>query len=520
MDPLYAFCICNEPLLASELAVTQVRLNQLLDMVPGALADEEAMLLFRGASLARGGCVMKVGACFNRPTMALAVGVAAQPEATRTRFYCVAPRRRSGEAGDDAIKDYQALRHATETLGCTPIADLVLLPSPADIAAWSEPIGVLCTRASDYELTRETIDTWLPFLSSEGAILFHDAAGEASAKIIAALESSGFNRGGQAANTVLLRRSTAQHRGRRSLSERSPALDVVGEFARAQNIDPKPVVNRFDLSSFVTVAHRYVYVEVPKAACTTLKYFITELEKAPCELQQKPYLRETRRSMLIHQRKYVDLPTLLDLNAVDLRRILSGQSGYFIFGLVRNPFSRLVSVFESKIRLLEPGFRAVGLRWAAAEPNSDVHGAFRNFVEAELQSLAVAEHHFTPQYELLFPQLVPYTKIFQLEQFAEFERAFVSHLQSLGVQDIPQFKERNRALYPDWRLYYDRATAAHVANFYAKDFEAFGYDPQSWRHGPEPQELRTSPTEAYWRREVMERNELIEFLYELLRKAP
>src|SRR5260370_24372503 len=146
---------------------------------------------------------------------------------------------------------------------------------------------------------------------------------------------------------------------------------------------------------------------------------MTELEKAGCELQKKLYLRETRRRMLIHQRDYIDLPTLMDLDAADLRQILGGQSGFFVFGLVRNPFSRLVSAFESKVRLLEPGFRAIGLRWAAAEQNSDVRRTFRDFVEAELGPLAEAEHHFTAQYDLLYPQVVPYTKLFQLEAFSE-----------------------------------------------------------------------------------------------------
>ena len=85
---------------------------------------------------------------------------------------------------------------------------------------------------------------------------------------------------------------------------------------------------------------------------------------------------------------------------------------------------------------------------------------------------------------------------------------------------IPEFTDRNRNVYPDWRLYYDRPTAERVARIFAEDFAAFGYDLDSWRLGREVPELRTSATEAYWRREVMERNELIEFLYELLRTNP
>jgi hypothetical protein len=149
-----------------------------------------------------------------------------------------------------------------------------------------------------------------------------------------------------------------------------------------------------------------------------------------------------------------------------------------------------------------------------------VRQTFSNFVEKEVEALGQIEHHFAPQYQLLFPDFIPYTKIFQLERFAEFERAFLAHLESVGAKAIPEFTDRNRSVYPDWRLYYDRPTAERVARIFAKDFAAFGYDLDSGRLGREVPELRTSATEAYWRREVMERNELIEFLYELLRTNP
>jgi len=374
--------------------------------------------------------------------------------------------------------------------------------------------------ARDYGVMRASIDNWLPFLSPEASIVIHDASGGdgGAARIIAELEVGGsFKRSAHVANTIALRRAGARGRHKSTPIERRSAVDLFREYARAHDRDPKFVLSRLEHSTFVSSRHRYVYIETPKAACTTMKYFVAELEKAYCDLQRKPYLRETRRSMLIHQRKYVGLPTLLDLKSEELQSLLSGGSGYFIFGLVRNPFSRLVSAFESKVRLLEPGFRQMGLRWTAAEANDDVRETFSNFVEKELEAFGQIEHHFTAQYQLLFPEFIPYTKFFQLEHFAEFERAFSAHLQSVGAKAIPQFKDRNRTVYPDWRLYYDRPTAERVAKIFAKDFATFGYDPHSWRIDREAPELRTSAAEAYWRKEVMERNELIEFLYELLR---
>jgi hypothetical protein len=73
--------------------MTQIRLNQLLETLPGALADEEAMLLFRGASPGPG-----VAGAQSAAMAALAVGVLAQPAQTRSGCYwraCQCQKNRS-----------------------------------------------------------------------------------------------------------------------------------------------------------------------------------------------------------------------------------------------------------------------------------------------------------------------------------------------------------------------------------------------------------------------------------------
>jgi hypothetical protein len=202
--------------------------------------------------------------------------------------------------------------------------------------------------------------------------------------------------------------------------------------------------------------------------------------------------------------------------------LFSGRTDSFIFALVRNPYSRLVSAFESKVRLGEPGMREVmGRRWAAAHAGADVREAFSAFVRTDLDMLvsSALEHHFVSQHKLLMRPVIPYTKIFQVERFKEFEDAFSAHLRDRGAEAIPEFKDRNRSLYPDWRHYYDQATAEHVFDLYEADFESYGYDPESWRMDDPAPELLTSASEAYWRMEVIERNEMIDFLYGLLRNA-
>jgi len=397
------------------------------------------------------------------------------------------------------------------------LADLVRLPSEDELATWGEPVSLLCIGPREYDVMRASFKAWKPFLAPDASVVFYGVTADsgASQRLIVELEREGaLKRNGQVRDTFICRSKSAPSETKLS-RDRKAASDLVAELARARGLEPGDVLDRLAHSSFVSPTYRYLYIETAKCACTSMKYFITELEKPICELSRKPYLRETRRSMLIHQRNYIGLPTLLDLQPGEIREIVSGNSDYFIFGLVRNPFSRLVSAFESKVRLVEPGFEN-GPRWTAAEIGTDIRATFADFVARQLKSLGAKEHHFATQYRLLFQHLMPYTKIFQVERFAEFEKFFLSYLKAYDATNLPRFKDRNRTLYPDWRLYYDEATASRAQEYYREDFEAFGYDPNSWRVDGELPDLRTSPEESYWRKELIDRNEMIEFLYELL----
>lgn len=294
---------------------------------------------------------------------------------------------------------------------------------------------------------------------------------------------------------------------------------LIAEAARGLGLDTDYAVGRLATSSFVSRRHRYVYVETPKAACTQMKHFIAALEGASFGFQGAPYLRETRLQMLIHQRLHFKMPTVMDLEAEEIGAMLAGRSDYLIFALVRNPFSRLVSAFESKVRLREPGFSDRSKRWVALEVGSDVRATFADFVREaiDLYGRKMREHHFMPQHELLLPELIPYSRVFRLEEFAAFEKTFFAHLRDKGVTGKLAFQERNRSYYPNWRLYYDEPTARRVAAFYARDFELYGYDADSWQLDQAPPPLLTTQSDAYWRQAVIERNEMIEFLYDRLR---
>src|SRR5271157_1846530 len=126
------------------------------------------------------------------------------------------------------------------------------------------------------------------------------------------------------------------------------------------HIDPIDISKRLRHSSFVNVGKRYLYFEVPKAACTQMKELLRLQQGAPPIQPFVGKLMETRRDMFIHARENVPLPSLVDLDNPTQREVLE-SNGFFRFTIVRNPYTRLVSAWKNKVVSCEPGAERVYL---------------------------------------------------------------------------------------------------------------------------------------------------------------
>src|SRR5262249_36158934 len=80
------------------------------------------------------------------------------------------------------------------------------------------------------------------------------------------------------------------------------------------NIPAGYVSERLRYSTFVSTKHRYMYYEVPKAGCTSMKTRIRILEGLPEPVPFVGSHREVRREMFIHERSQFRLPSLLDFD--------------------------------------------------------------------------------------------------------------------------------------------------------------------------------------------------------------
>jgi hypothetical protein len=285
------------------------------------------------------------------------------------------------------------------------------------------------------------------------------------------------------------------------------------ERARAAGYDARRAIERLHYGSFVSPARRYMYMETPKAACTSFKHLVMHIEGLSLDPALAPYQRETRPDMLVHHRRHIAMPTLLSVDAQSRAAILTRAPDWMVFALVRNPFSRLVSFFEHKVRMGEPGYGAMEARYG--DVSGGLQQTFVHFVEEvvanpDLRNLDV---HMMPQADIIMPRLIPYTHIFRLEAVKDAVAALAAHL---GVPSLPLTEAR--AAGRNWRTYYNPRTAQMAADFYAGDFALFGYDAHDWK--PRAETPANALSEEYWRGEVAARNAMIDLLYDRLGVPP
>jgi len=274
------------------------------------------------------------------------------------------------------------------------------------------------------------------------------------------------------------------------------------------------ITERLRHSTFVHINKRYLYFEVPKAACTQMKELLRLLEGAPPIQPFAGKLWETRRDMFIHALENVPVPSLVDLNDAMQKQVLEA-SDFFRFTIVRSPYTRLVSAWKNKVVLCEPGSDRVYFEIKGHTP--DLHakelvsfGEFVNYLEAKGDFNAF-DPHWRRQVDHLFLEALNFSYVGKVEQMSASLARFQQHL---GLAE-PLDTDRKNVSAPLGLATYDQSLADKVYSLYREDFERLRYDPNSWRVGesavPAPERAVVSEKRFY--DEIIERNLIISGLY-------
>jgi hypothetical protein len=228
--------------------------------------------------------------------------------------------------------------------------------------------------------------------------------------------------------------------------------------------------------------HRLLYVATPKAACTSLAWWFAELEGCAQAICQCTDSAETDPDLVIHDAFHRVAPEVTGLPPEALREPLSSEA-YFRFAVVRNPYKRIFSAWQSKLLLREPlqsgPYLRCGFFNRPVDSAADVAAAFEGFLEhlAANEAPDSRDAHWTPQAALLRPDLVRYSMLAKMED----ARALCAALSArLGPRFSEPFAIRraNESLIPYLPGFLTKRGAELIRELYAADFEEFGYDLQ------------------------------------------
>lgn len=251
-----------------------------------------------------------------------------------------------------------------------------------------------------------------------------------------------------------------------------PSLGSLGKTTRAyvRSMGWRSV----NLHTHISLVNRYVYLEVPKAGCGTMKATLGAVEaarlnaSAVARVQENPHDR-TRMTPFV---KPYQLPPDL------LEDVLRGRK-WTRFTVVREPAARLLSGYLEKVRQglkqREPIYAALAEQGRAPERAEDI--SFADFVDvvAAMPSRQ-QDPHWRRQTDHLGLGIIDYDAVIHLE---ELDSSWPRIAELVGVDDLQDhFYCRNStgagSKVAEW---YTPELIDRVAQAYADDYRAFGYQP-------------------------------------------
>jgi hypothetical protein len=249
-------------------------------------------------------------------------------------------------------------------------------------------------------------------------------------------------------------------------------------------------------ATFVLPRHKVVYVSVPKAACTSMKWLVAELQdEAPARFH-RVISREVGRSLTLHRRRlWRNTPMLHELTDEQLAAISPG-SGWFVFAVVRHPSARLWAAWQSKFLLGDPRFHDEysGEPWLPRVPaaTADVTEDFTRFAEslaADPGQRVLQDRHFMPQRALITPATTPYSRVYDTTEIPGLLADLATHLRAQGWDGELALRRSNETPLAPLRSLFTPALTDAIESVYRDDFETFGY--------ADPVPAKTDPAAEY-----------------------
>jgi hypothetical protein len=268
---------------------------------------------------------------------------------------------------------------------------------------------------------------------------------------------------------------------------------------RADDVKREQIPPLRQHSTFVLPRWKLVYVSNPKAACTTIKWMLADLQGIDEQTFHSSLREETTRATTIHQHRQCwgpDTPRLQAVSAQELEGI-TPENGWFVFSMVRHPGNRLWSAWQSKLLLREPRFHATfaGAPWLPRIPEStdDVVEDWERFIRAVAADPSMPimrDQHFRSQSTLLGVNTMSYDRLYDTSEFELMAKDIRAHLEAQGWRGELSNRRSNETPLPPVEAAFPPHVVATLATVFGADFRALDYD------DPTPPRLRSGDYSA------------------------
>lgn len=226
---------------------------------------------------------------------------------------------------------------------------------------------------------------------------------------------------------------------------------------------------------------RLVYIPVPKAACTSLRWLLADLiGLSPESFEDPAKFRATQGQTIQNINKWPPEYIAQRADPGWLEEV-AGAEDWLRFSVVRDPARRLWSAWQSKLLLRQPGFVHAfgGEPWFPGIPSAadKVLESYERFVAAldrKEEDRRPSDPHWRLQTDLLGNAAPALNHIGRVEALGDTLGLLGEHVAPFGKELPPMRRENVTPLpYPEGLL--GEETVRVIREHYAPDYRAFGY---------------------------------------------
>lgn len=215
----------------------------------------------------------------------------------------------------------------------------------------------------------------------------------------------------------------------------------------------------------VSLKNKYIYVETPKVACSTIKLSLQRLE-----LEDTEFIRNNFEDL--HDRSYSPLLSLKQIPNFD--KLLENKD-LFRFCFVRDPYTRLLSAYLDKVKPSSSKQKSkILLELGISDKDSSTDISFEKFISVlEKQEALAMDNHWRHQYYCTYQDTIRYDFI---GSFESYDNDFTYVLERLNASKYYKRESRHQTSSNDaLKKYYNESLFERVYNLFKLDFDTFDY---------------------------------------------